>query len=68
MEGQEVVDSFRRIAAVAPGSYGIMYIRDDEDYSGSGNEFQVLVMRRGIITVAGDTLLSPCVPMIEDEL
>ncbi|MFF3228796.1 Imm7 family immunity protein [Nocardia suismassiliense] len=30
-------------------------------------QFQVIVMRRGKVSVETDTLLSPCVPVIEDE-
>ncbi|MBH0777000.1 Imm7 family immunity protein [Nocardia bovistercoris] len=66
-EGEEVIDSFCGIGTVAPGSYGMMYIRDDEDRSGLGNEFQVLVMRQGVTAVVRDTHLSPCIPMIEDD-
>ncbi|MGQ4615167.1 Imm7 family immunity protein [Nocardia sp. R7R-8] len=66
-EGKEIIDSFRKIGTVAPGSYGVMYIWDDEDRSGLINEFQVMVMKRGQVTVVRDTHLSPCVPAIEDE-
>jgi Immunity protein 7 len=66
-EGQQVIECFQRIAKVAPGSYGVLYIRDDEDSSGRNNEFQVVVMRRGAIFAAADNFLSPCVPVIEDE-
>jgi Immunity protein 7 len=65
-EGQQVIECFQRIAKVAPGSYGVLYTRDDEDSSGRNNEFQVVVMRRGAIFVAADNFLSPCVPVIED--
>jgi hypothetical protein len=66
-EGQEVIDTFERVAKTAPGSYGILYIRDDEDPSGRENEFQVIVMRRGTTFATTDSFLSPCVPVIEDE-
>jgi hypothetical protein len=66
-EGQEAIDTFERVAKAAPGSYGILYIRDDEDLTGRENEFQVLVMRRGTTFAAADSFLSPCVPVIEDE-
>jgi hypothetical protein len=66
-EGQEILDTFARIGRVAPGSYGLLYFRDDEDPRGLRNEFQVLVMRRGQVTQHPDTFLSPCIPAIEDE-
>ncbi len=66
-EGQTVVDLFAGVGQDAPGSYGLLYIRDDEDPNGRVNEFQVLVMRRGKVTVHPDAFLSPCIPIIEDE-
>jgi hypothetical protein len=66
-EGQQVVDTFRRVGQVAPGSYGLLYIRDDEDPQGRRNEFQVIVMRRGQTFTEKDSFLSPCIPVIEDE-
>jgi Immunity protein 7 len=65
-EGQQVIGTFRRVGKVAPGSYGVFYIRDDEDSDGRENEFQVIVMRRGTTFVAVDGFLSPCIPVIED--
>lgn len=65
-QGDAVVEVFRRIGLVAAGSYGLLYVRDDEDSDGRGNEFQVRVMRRGVITDASDRFLSPCIPAIED--
>ncbi|MCO5996263.1 Imm7 family immunity protein [Actinoallomurus rhizosphaericola] len=65
-EGQSVIDAFNRVGEVAPGSYGLLYILDDEDPAGNGNEFQVLVMRRGQVSQQSDPFLSPCVPVIED--
>jgi hypothetical protein len=66
-EGQEVIETFRRVGDVAPGSYGVLYMRDDEDPSGHDNEFQLIIMRRGKISSAVDSFLSPCIPVIEDE-
>ncbi|WP_405495462.1 Imm7 family immunity protein [Nocardia sp. NBC_00511] len=65
-QGETVVEVFRRIGLVAAGSYGLLYVRDDEDPHGRGNEFQVRVMRRGAISDASDQFLSPCIPEIED--
>lgn len=66
-EGQNVIDTFYRVGQVAQGSYGVLYMLDDEDPSGKNNEFQVLVMRRGRVAQQADHFLSPCIPMIEDE-
>jgi hypothetical protein len=66
-EGEQVIEAFQRVAKVAPGSYGLLYIHDDEDSSGQDNEFQVIVMRRGATATHADGFLSPCIPIIEDE-
>lgn len=66
-EGQQVIDVFERVGRAAPGSYGILYVRDDEDPAGRQNEFQVTVMRRGATFAVRDGLLSPCIPLIEDD-
>lgn len=50
------------LAAAAPGSYGVIYVRDD-DHSG---EMRRLVVRRGQVTLLDDDVLSPVVPTIED--
>ncbi|QBS44844.1 Imm7 family immunity protein [Nocardia sp. CS682] len=61
-----VVEAFKEIGTIAPGSYGMLWIRNDEDPD-KFNEFQAIVMRRGQVSVEPDTLLSPCVPIIENE-
>ncbi|MFK7692540.1 Imm7 family immunity protein [Paenibacillus sp. HJGM_3] len=55
------------IGRIAPGSYGLLYVRDDEHPAELHNEFRVFVMARGRISEQGDSLLSPCIPVIEDE-
>ena len=55
--GQPVIDTFERVGEIAPGSYGLMYFRDDEDPGGRFNEFQVIVMRRGKTFTAADSFL-----------
>jgi hypothetical protein len=67
-EAQEMFDLFAEIARVAPGSYGLLYVWDDEDVEGYANVFRVWSLRRGQLTVHEDVLLSPCVPSIEDEV
>jgi hypothetical protein len=46
----------------AVGSYGIFYVRDDE----YNDVFQRLVLRRGVVKLEKDDILSPIVPTIED--
>jgi hypothetical protein len=54
------------IADSTPGSYGLIYIQDDENTEGFGNEFQVLRVVRGKVERLKDNYLSPCIPVIED--
>jgi len=61
-ELDQVLDLMRFIASVGPGSYGLLYIWDDE---ATENEFRVYRLARGILTEHSDTLLSPCIPTIE---
>jgi Immunity protein 7 len=50
-----------------PGSWGLVYERDDEMTSPPGpNAFRVRVVARGIVQERLDTYLSPCMPVIED--
>ena len=60
-----VLELFRRTGQIARGSYGVLYIRDDEDPDHS-NEFQVWVMVRGEVEKKEDALLSPCLPKLEE--
>ncbi|GAA4621045.1 immunity 7 family protein [Actinoallomurus vinaceus] len=62
-----VIDLLQRVGRVAPGSFGLLYIWDDED-PGRENEFRVFRLVRGVVTEHSDTLLSPCMPTVEDEL
>lgn len=56
---------FEYVASQAPGSYGLLYIRDDDDQA-CPNAFQVWRLARGRLESAADPFLSPCVPIIED--
>lgn len=67
-QGDQVIETFCRIASMAPGSYGLLYVWDDEDPDADRNEFQVFVMGRGKVTRQADTFLSPRIPTIEDEV
>ncbi|MFI6875012.1 Imm7 family immunity protein [Streptomyces sp. NPDC050400] len=61
----DVVELFEQVAALAPGSYGLLHILDDEDPA-HGNEVRVIRLVRGRGTRHTETLLSPCVPTLED--
>lgn len=61
----DVVGLFEHVGAAAPGSYGLLHIRDDED-PGHANEVRVLRLARGTVTRHTEALLSPCVPTVED--
>ena len=56
------------ICREAPGSFGLLYWRDDEgDLPAGGNNFSVIVMRRGQLTTHLDPFLSPIIPLVEDD-
>lgn len=62
---QWVTELFEKTGNIARGSYGVLYLNDDEDLEFS-NEFQVLIMTRGTVQRHKDTLLSPCIPVLEE--
>ncbi|WP_431995087.1 Imm7 family immunity protein [Streptomyces griseoflavus] len=61
----DVVGLFEHVAAVAPGSYGLLHVRDDEE-PGHENEMRVLRLARGMVTQHTEALLSPYTPTVED--
>lgn len=64
-EVREIIDIYTKISTIATGSYGLLYLWDDENFLYS-NEFQVYVFKRGRCIFLSDTHFSPCVPTIED--
>lgn len=65
---QDVIDIFNLyeyIAKIAIGSYGLLYIRNDESLD-AFNEFEVFVLSKGKVRKEKDPFLSPCIPAIED--
>lgn len=66
VEVNELFDIYNEIAKKAVGSYGLLYVRDDEDPNGFDNEFSVYVMAKGSITRHKDTFLSPFVGVAEE--
>jgi hypothetical protein len=66
VEEYDPVRFFRYVGEKAPGSYGLLYVWDDEDPQ-FFNQFRVYVLARGTVAEREDPFLSPCVPVIEDE-
>lgn len=65
-----VIDIYHWIANHMPGSYGLLYIHDDEDKNekfDNSNNFSVWKLTRGTLARVEDLYLSPCIPTIEDE-
>lgn len=65
METDEVFKLYTRIGELAEGSYGLIYLYDDED-TGRVNQFQVFSLSKGSVKEFSDFYLSPIVPTIED--
>ena len=64
---EHVIDFFKWIAEISKGSYGILYVQDDEDIE-RGNEslFKVWCMKKGKVSELDDAYLSPLNPEIEE--
>ncbi len=64
---EELHDVVTFLAEQAPGTYGVLYSRDDEDPDIEyRNAFRVLVLAKGEAQWRDDPFLSPIVPTIED--
>jgi hypothetical protein len=61
----DLFELLKFIATQAPGSYGLLYLWDDEDRRHE-NEFRVWKLAKGTVSEQVDPFLSPCVPTIED--
>ncbi|MFJ8010765.1 Imm7 family immunity protein [Streptomyces fagopyri] len=61
----DVVELFEHVAVVAPGSYGLLHVHDDEEPDRE-NEVRVLRLVRGRVTQHTEALLSPYIPTVED--
>ena len=66
-EVDEIIETYQSIAKAATGSYGVIYLRDDEDEQ-YHNAFQMYIFKRGQCIFKADTNLSPCIPTIEDDV
>ena len=62
--GIKVIELFHRIGGLAPGSYGLLHVHDDEDEFAT--DFRVYRMVRGTVTEHIEPLLSPVIPTLED--
>jgi hypothetical protein len=62
---QNMLGLFTHIGDVAPGSYGLLYMLDDEDPEHE-NRFSVYVLARSTLSEQTDPFLSPFVPLVED--
>ncbi|MBQ9990957.1 MAG: hypothetical protein IJP31_08460 [Lachnospiraceae bacterium] len=62
---RELISFFDIVGKVAKGSYGLLYVHNDEDKD-NHNSFVVHRLARGKVEIYQDTLLSPIVPVIED--
>ena len=62
---EAVIEFFEEIGQKAPGSYGLLYVWDDEvpDFNG---EFKVGRLVRGEFEIVKDHYLSPRIPTLED--
>lgn len=60
-----IIDLYKLIAKEAPGSYGLLYLHDDEDANGLSNAFQVYVLSKGTLKLHNDTFLSPYFTTVE---
>lgn len=66
VEVNEIIDAFTNISKIAKGSYGLLYLWDDEDEQ-NDNNFMTLIIRRGNAEWKVDRLLSPLIPMVYDD-
>ena len=66
-EVDEIIETYKSISQIAIGSYGMIYLQDDEDKNHC-NEFQVYIFKRGQCIYQIDTHFSPCIPTIESDI
>ena len=60
-EAEEMLQTFEKIAKVATGSYGLLYVWDEYE---DADNFRVLVARKGIVEWKKDEFFSPNSEMI----
>ena len=62
-----IINLYNLVAEKAIGSYGLLYVYDDESKS-DNNRFVIYKLARGKIEKSADSLLSPCIPTVEDSI
>lgn len=62
---QELIDIYNYISRKAIGSYGLLYVMNDEAKI-ENNSFVIYKLARGRIERVVDNLLSPFIPTVED--
>ncbi|MDE7398455.1 MAG: immunity 7 family protein [Oscillospiraceae bacterium] len=65
-EVDDIIEVYKSISKTATGSYGVIYLRDDEDDE-HYNEIQKYVFKRGTCIYKIDEDFSPCIPTIESD-
>ena len=64
---EPAMDLFEWIAEHGPGSYGLLYVWDQEDGRADyAHGFRVWRLSRGRLKEVSDPFLSPCIPTVED--
>ena len=63
---KDIINLYNFVAEISPGSYGLLYVHDDEDMNGNDNSFSVFVLTRGSLRRHKDPFLSPFIPVVED--
>lgn len=67
LEQDTPVELFKYIGALAPGSYGVLYVLDDYDMEDENyNNFKVYVLKKGQLSEHQDPFLSPFIPTVEN--
>lgn len=64
---KELLDIYDYISKKAIGSYGLLYVLNDEDKTESNN-FVIYKMVRGKVEKVVDNLLSPFIPTVENSI
>lgn len=63
---KDLIAFFETVGKIAEGSYGLLYLLNDEDKENC-NHFVVHRLARGKVEIYRDKLLSPMIPTVEDE-
>lgn len=63
-EVDEIIEAYKSVSKTATGSYGVIYLRDDDDAK-HFNKFQIYVFKNGTCSQRSDEDFSPCIPTIE---